>query len=107
MGYDAVFVFVDAMKRANSTDPAKFLPEGRQDQLSGRDRPDRVRRKGDLKNGPITIYVVKAGKWDTLEVVTPASTAAVVPPGALTEPPKASRAGTDGRARQGARARQK
>src|SRR5690606_15652936 len=27
MGYDAVMVFVEAMKRAGSTDPAKFLPE--------------------------------------------------------------------------------
>jgi branched-chain amino acid transport system substrate-binding protein len=25
--------------------------------------------KGDLKGGPITLYVVKRGKWDTLETV--------------------------------------
>ena len=29
--------------------------------------------KGDLKNGPITIYVVKGGKWEPLETVTPAA----------------------------------
>ena len=27
MGYDAVMVFIDAMKRAGSTEPAKFLAE--------------------------------------------------------------------------------
>jgi hypothetical protein len=27
--------------------------------------------KGDLKNGPITIYVVKGGKWEALETVAP------------------------------------
>ena len=25
--------------------------------------------KGDLKNGPITLYVVKGGKWEPLETV--------------------------------------
>ncbi|MBC7781786.1 MAG: branched-chain amino acid ABC transporter substrate-binding protein [Proteobacteria bacterium] len=90
MGYDAVFVFVDAMKRANSTDPAKFLPEVGKTNYQGVIGPIAFDEKGDLKNGPITIYVVKAGKWDTLEVITPASSAAVVPPGALTEPPKAA-----------------
>ena len=52
MGYDAVMVFIDAMKRAGSTDPAKFLPEVRQDQLPGRDRPDRVRRQGRSQERP-------------------------------------------------------
>ncbi len=90
MGYDAVFVFVEAMKRANSTDPAKFLAEVGKTNYQGVIGPIAFDEKGDLKNGPITIYVVKGGKWDTLEVVTPASSAAVVAPGALTEPPKAA-----------------
>src|SRR6185369_7605125 len=72
MGYDAVFVFVEAMKRAKSTDPAKFLPEVGKTQYNGVIGPIAFDDKGDLMNGPITIYVVKAGKWETLEVVTPA-----------------------------------
>ena len=72
MGYDAVFVFVEAMKRAASTDPAKFLPEVGKTDYKGVIGPIAFDDKGDLKNGPITIYVVKAGKWETLEVVTPA-----------------------------------
>jgi branched-chain amino acid transport system substrate-binding protein len=73
MGYDAVMVFVDAMKRAGSTDPAKFLPEVGKTQLQGVIGPIAFDEKGDLVNGPITIYVVKGGKWNPLETVTPAA----------------------------------
>ena len=71
MGYDAVMVFVDAMKRAGSTDPAKFLPEIGKTNYQGVIGPIAFDDKGDLKNGPITIYVVKGGKWEPLETVTP------------------------------------
>ena len=71
MGYDAVFVFVEAMKRAKSTEPAKFLPEVAKTDYKGVIGPIAFDEKGDLKNGPITIYVVKAGKWEPMEVVTP------------------------------------
>lgn len=75
MGYDAVMVFVDAMKRAASTDPAKFLPEIGKTNYQGVIGPIAFDDKGDLKNGPITIYVVKGGKWDALETVTPGAAA--------------------------------
>ncbi len=71
MGYDAVFVFVEAMKRAGSADPAKFLPEVGKTDYQGVIGPIAFDEKGDLKNGPITIYVVKGGKWEPLEVVKP------------------------------------
>jgi branched-chain amino acid transport system substrate-binding protein len=71
MGYDAVMVFVEAMKRAGSTDPAKFLPEIGKTNYNGVIGPIAFDEKGDLKNGPITIYVVKGGKWEALETVTP------------------------------------
>ena len=71
MGYDAVMVFVDAMKRAGSTDPAKFLPEMSKTNYQGVIGPIAFDEKGDLRNGPITIYVVKGGKWEPLETVTP------------------------------------
>lgn len=76
MGYDAVMVFVDAMKRAGSTDPAKFLPEVGKTNYQGVIGPIAFDDKGDLKNGPITIYVVKGGKWEPLETVTPGAAAA-------------------------------
>jgi branched-chain amino acid transport system substrate-binding protein len=71
MGYDAVMVFIDAMKRAGSTEPAKFLPELGKTRYQGVIGPIAFDGKGDLVNGPITIYVVKGGKWDALETVTP------------------------------------
>jgi branched-chain amino acid transport system substrate-binding protein len=71
MGYDAVMVFIEAMKRAGSADPAKFLPEVGKTDYKGVIGPIAFDEKGDLKNGPITIYVVKGGKWDALETVSP------------------------------------
>lgn len=71
MGYDAVMVFIDAMKRAGSTDPEKFLPEISKTNYQGVIGPIAFDDKGDLKNGPITIYVVKDGKWEPLETVKP------------------------------------
>jgi branched-chain amino acid transport system substrate-binding protein len=71
MGYDAVMVFVDSMKRAGSTDPAKFLPEIGKTSYNGVIGPIAFDEKGDLKNAPITIYVVKGGKWEPLETVSP------------------------------------
>ena len=76
MGYDAVMVFVDAMKRARSTEPAKFLAELPKTNYQGVIGPIAFDDKGDLRNGPITIYVVKSGKWEPLETVTPSMTAA-------------------------------
>ena len=79
MGYDAVMVFVDAMKRAGSTEPAKFLPEVGKTRYQGVIGPIAFDDKGDLVNGPITIYVVKGGKWEPLETVTPVGAAEAKP----------------------------
>jgi branched-chain amino acid transport system substrate-binding protein len=77
MGYDAVMVFIDSMKRAGSSDPSKFLPEVGKTNYQGVIGPIAFDEKGDLRNGPITIYVVKGGKWEPLETVTPGGGAAV------------------------------
>jgi branched-chain amino acid transport system substrate-binding protein len=71
MAYDAVFVFADSMKRAGSTEPAKFLPEVGKTSINGVIGPIAFDDKGDLKDGPITIYVVKSGAWEPLETVVP------------------------------------
>jgi len=89
MGYDAVMVFVEAMKRAGSADPAKFLPEVGKTDYQGVIGPIAFDEKGDLRNGPITIYVVKGGKWEALETVSPgAGPAAETKPEAKAEAPK-------------------
>ena len=59
------------MKRAGSTDPAKFLPEVGKTRYNGVIGPIAFDEKGDLRNGPITIYVVKGGTWEPLETLSP------------------------------------
>ncbi|TXG87985.1 MAG: branched-chain amino acid ABC transporter substrate-binding protein [Thermomicrobiales bacterium] len=81
MGYDAVFVIVDAMKRAGSTEPARILAEMPKTLINGVIGPIAFDEKGDLKDGPLTIYAVKSGKWESIETVggTAATTPAAVP----------------------------
>ena len=75
MAYDAVMVFADAMKRAGSTDPAQLLAEVGKTSYQGVIGPIAFDEKGDLKNGPITVYVVKSDKWEPLETVVPEAAA--------------------------------
>ncbi len=67
--YDAVYVMVNAMKRADSAKPSKYLPElGKTDYqgVTGRIRFD---SKGDVSGGAVTLYQVKNGAWHPLETV--------------------------------------
>ncbi len=67
--YDAVYVIVDSMKRANSTDPAKILaamPDTKMDGLVGNIAFD---DKGDMKEGVITLYDFKDKKKNVLDVI--------------------------------------
>ncbi len=67
--YDATLTLIEAMTKANSTDPGKYLPELARTSRQGVTGPIAFDAKGDLKNGPITLYVVKEGKWNPLETV--------------------------------------
>ncbi|MBU3579322.1 branched-chain amino acid ABC transporter substrate-binding protein [Polynucleobacter sp. 73C-SIWE] len=67
--YDAVYVLVDAMKRANSTDQAKILlvmPDTKMNGLVGNIAFD---NKGDMKEGVITLYDFKDKKKTVLDVI--------------------------------------
>ena len=67
--YDAVYVLVDSMKRANSTDPAKILavmPDTKMQGLVGNIAFD---NKGDMKEGVITLYDFKDKKKNVLDVI--------------------------------------
>jgi branched-chain amino acid transport system substrate-binding protein len=59
------------MKRADSTDPAKYLPELAKTSYEGVTGKISFDAKGDLTSGPITLYKVQGGKWETLETVQP------------------------------------
>ena len=67
--YDAVRVLVDAMKRANSTDPKVYLPEVGKADYQGVTGHIAFDDKGDVKNGSVTVYQVKKGKWEVVSVV--------------------------------------
>ena len=68
--YDAVYVMVDAMQRAKSTEPAKYLPElAKTTGFKGVTGTISFDAKGDIKNGALTLYTFKAGKRDQIAVV--------------------------------------
>ncbi|MBK1681648.1 branched-chain amino acid ABC transporter substrate-binding protein [Rhodocyclus tenuis] len=67
--YDAVYVMVEAMKRANSVEPAKYLPEVGKTDFQGVSSKIAFDANGDLKNGAISLYQVKEGKWEYLQTI--------------------------------------
>ncbi|MGO4302962.1 branched-chain amino acid ABC transporter substrate-binding protein [Cupriavidus sp. RAF12] len=67
--YDAVMVVVDAMKRANSTEPAAILAEMPKTNYKGIIGNIAFDEKGDMKEGTITLYEYKDKKKSVLDVV--------------------------------------
>lgn len=69
-GYDSTRAMIAAMQKANSADPAKYLPELAKIQYSGVTSSNLAYDdKGDLKDGGITVYKVVNGDWKVLETV--------------------------------------
>mgnify|MGYP000508729737 CR=1 FL=1 len=68
--YDAVYVMVDAMQRAKSTNPTQYLPElAKTTGYKGVTGTISFDAKGDIKNGALTLYTFKGGKRDQIAVV--------------------------------------
>jgi branched-chain amino acid transport system substrate-binding protein len=68
-GYDAFNVFIEAMKKAGSTDSAKFLPEVAKVDYNGITGPIKFDEKGDIKDGPITMFKAVGGKWEAVATI--------------------------------------
>lgn len=66
--YDAIMILVDAMKRAGSSDPAKYLPYLKKTDYKGVIGETRFDAKGDLQNATLTLYTFKDGKRESLGV---------------------------------------
>ncbi|SAK97056.1 extracellular ligand-binding receptor [Caballeronia hypogeia] len=66
--YDAVMILVDAMKRAGSSDPAKYLPFLQKTDYKGVIGETRFDSKGDLQNATLTLYTFNDGKRQSLGV---------------------------------------
>ena len=60
--YDATFLLVDAMKRANSTDPKVYTPELIKSNFKGVTTTIGFEPNGELKNPAFTLYMYKDGK---------------------------------------------
>ena len=67
--YDAVMVMVDAMKRADSTDPAKYLTALSKTDYDGVTSHISFDENGDLKGGLISVYQAHDGKWVPLDTL--------------------------------------
>ena len=79
--YDATFVLVDAMKRANSTDPKVYTAELMKTNFKGVTTTIAFEPNGELKNPAITLYVYKDGKKSALNYVLDFSVAKKPPQG--------------------------
>jgi branched-chain amino acid transport system substrate-binding protein len=66
--YDATFAAVEAMKKAGSTEPAKYLPELTKISYPGITGTIAFDAKGDIKDGTLTLYTYKGGKREMLAV---------------------------------------
>jgi len=65
--YDGVMLIAAAMKAANSTDPAKYLPALAKINYKGVTADIAFDAHGDLTHGLLTIFQVKDGKWEVVK----------------------------------------
>ncbi|WP_374348037.1 branched-chain amino acid ABC transporter substrate-binding protein [Chitinimonas sp.] len=80
--YDATMVMVAAMKKAGSTEPAKYLPELAKTDYTGVTGNVKFDDKGDVVGGAVTVYQVKGGKWEAVGTVGGAAAPAAAAPAA-------------------------
>jgi branched-chain amino acid transport system substrate-binding protein len=101
--YDATMAVVEAMKKADSTDPAKFTPELFNVSFPGATGTVAFDAKGDRKDAEITIFkfqnnhvvpvsIVKGGKSTPFTAETSTATAAAPAAGATAAPAPAAAA---------------
>ena len=68
--YDATMVMVDAMVKAGSAEPAKYLPVlAKTSGYKGVTGTISFDEKGDIKNGALTLYTYKGGNREQIAVV--------------------------------------
>jgi branched-chain amino acid transport system substrate-binding protein len=67
--YDAANLLIEAMKKANSADPAKYLPELQKISYGGATGPIAFDEKGDRKDAEITIFTMKGGKLEPTAIM--------------------------------------
>ncbi len=68
--YDSVMVMAEAMKKAGSAEPAKYLPVLAKIQYKGLTGNISFDAKGDLQHGNMTLFTYKGGKREVLGLVS-------------------------------------
>jgi branched-chain amino acid transport system substrate-binding protein len=72
--YDSTNLLIEAMKKANSAAPAKYLPELAKISYEGATGKIEFDAKGDRKDAEMTIFVMKAGKIEPIAIIKGATT---------------------------------
>ena len=67
--YDGANLLIESMKKANSADPAKYLPELAKISYMGATGKIEFDQKGDRKDAEMTIFTMKGGKLEPIAVV--------------------------------------
>ncbi|MGH8765547.1 MAG: branched-chain amino acid ABC transporter substrate-binding protein, partial [Burkholderiales bacterium] len=67
--YDAANILIAAMQKANSADPAKYLPELAKIEYAGATGKIAFDEKGDRKDAEMTIFTMKGGKITPVAVI--------------------------------------
>jgi len=67
--YDAANILIAAMQKANSADPAKYLPELQKISFTGATGSISFDGKGDRKDAEMTIFTMKSGKVEPIAVI--------------------------------------
>ena len=67
--YDATNLLIEAMKKANSADPAKYLPELQKISFTGASGAISFDAKGDRKDAEITMFTMKGGKLEPIAII--------------------------------------
>jgi branched-chain amino acid transport system substrate-binding protein len=66
--YDATMLFADAMVKAGSSEPAKYLPFLAKSNYKGITGSISFDQRGDIKDGTLTLYTFKGGKRSPIAV---------------------------------------
>ncbi len=67
--YDAANLLIEAMKKVNSPDPAKYMPELAKIGYDGASGKIEFDAKGDRKDAEMTIFVMKGGKIEPIAII--------------------------------------
>jgi branched-chain amino acid transport system substrate-binding protein len=67
--YDAANMLIQAMQKANSTDPKKYLPELAKLDFAGATGKIAFDSKGDRKDAEMTIFTMKGGKIEPIAII--------------------------------------